>query len=94
MPIVQEVAAVLLQHTELARVEIQVYTDEDGSVTYNKRLSEQRADTLRGALTALGVEASRLSVTGMGSEKPVVPNAKTEADHAKNRRVRFVIPKP
>ena len=60
---------------------------------YNKRLSEQRAGTLRGALTALGVDANRLTATGMGSEKPVVPNAKTEADHAKNRRVRLVVPK-
>jgi outer membrane protein OmpA-like peptidoglycan-associated protein len=93
MPLVQEVASVLLSHSELARVEIQVYTDEDGSVNYNKRLSEQRAGTLRVALTSLGVDANRLTATGMGSEKPVVPNAKTEADHAKNRRVRFVIPK-
>ena len=93
MPVVQEIASMLLLHPELARVEIQVYTDEDGSVIYNKRLSEQRAGTLRVALTSLGVDANRLTATGMGSEKPVVPNAKTEADHAKNRRVRFVIPK-
>ena len=91
--IVQEIAATLLQHSEITSVEIQVYTDEDGSATYNKRLSEQRAGSVRAALVALGVDSSRLTATGFGSEKPLVTNATTEAGHAKNRRVQFVIPK-
>jgi outer membrane protein OmpA-like peptidoglycan-associated protein len=93
LSIVQEIAATLVQHSEIPSVEIQVYTDEDGSVTYNKRLSEQRAGTVRAALMALGVDSSRLSATGLGSEKPIVPNATSEADRAKNRRVLLVIPK-
>ncbi len=89
--IVQEVAATLNQHPELSSVEIQVYTDEEGSPTYNKRLSEQRAGTLRSALTALGVDSSRLTTNAFGNEKPKVPNATTDADRAKNRRVQLVI---
>jgi outer membrane protein OmpA-like peptidoglycan-associated protein len=91
MPIVQEVAAVLNQHQEVTSVEIQVYTDEEGSPAYNQRLSEQRAGSIRSGLSALGVDSTRLTAKGFGSEKPKVPNAKTEADRAKNRRVQFVI---
>ncbi len=91
--IVQEIAATLAQHSDIPSVEIQVYTDEEGSATYNKRLSEQRAGTLRSALIALGVDSSRLTATGFGSEKPIVPNATKEADRVKNRRVLLVIPK-
>ena len=91
MVVVQEVAATLNQHPELTSVEIQVYTDEEGSPTFNKRLSEQRAGTLRSTLTSLGVDSSRLTTNAFGSEKPKVPNAKTEAERAKNRRVQLVI---
>ena len=91
--LVQEVAATLQQHPELTSIEIQVYTDEDGSPTYNKRLSEQRAGSVRAALTSLGVDSSRLTATGFGSEKPVVPNATSDANRAKNRRVVLVIQK-
>ena len=89
--LVQEVAATLQQHPELTSIEIQVYTEEDGSATYNKRLSEQRAGSVRAALTALGVHSSELTATGFGSEKPLFPNATTEANRAKNRRVQLVI---
>jgi len=93
MAIVQELAAALSQHSELTSVEIQVYTDEDGSPTYNQRLSEQRAGTLRSALMALGVDAGRLTTSGLGSDKPKVPHATTEAEHAKNRRVQLIVTK-
>ncbi len=93
MPIVQEVAAALSQHQEITSVEIQVYTDEEGSPAYNQRLSEQRAGSIRSALMALGVDSTRMTAKGFGSEKPKVPNAKTEVDRAKNRRVQFVIQK-
>jgi outer membrane protein OmpA-like peptidoglycan-associated protein len=88
--LVQEIAATLQQRPELTSVEIQVYTDEFGSAPYNKRLSEQRAGMLRGALMALGVDSARLTASGFGSEKPLAPNV-DEANRAKNQRVRLVI---
>ena len=91
--LVQEIAATLQQHPELTSIEIQAYTDEDGSATYNKRLSEQRAGSMRAAFTSLGVDSSRLTATGLGSEKPLVPNATSEANRAKNRRIVLVIQK-
>ena len=89
-PLVQEIAAVLQQHPELTSIEIQGHTDDAGSPTYNQRLSQQRAESVRAALMALGVEGNRLTATGYGSEKPLVPNT-NDANRAKNRRVQFII---
>ena len=89
-PLVQEIAAVLQQHPELTSIEIQGHTDDAGSPTYNQRLSQQRAESVRAALMALGVEGNRLTATGYGAEKPLVPNT-NDANRAKNRRVQFII---
>ena len=85
--LVQEVAAVMGQHPELTRVEIQSYTDEPSGASYSKRLSEERGQSVRSLLVALGVESSRLSVKAFGSEKPLVRGTATEAAREKNRRI-------
>ncbi len=89
-PIIQELAAVLQQHPELTSIEIQGHTDDVGSPAFNKRLSQERAESVRAALVALGVDGNRLSVSGFGSDKPLVPNT-SDANRAKNRRVQLVI---
>lgn len=88
--ILQEIAAVLSQHSEIRRLEIQGHTDDTGGAAYNKRLSQDRAEAVRSALVGLGVESSRLSAVGYGAEKPLVPNS-GDANRAKNRRVQLVI---
>lgn len=88
--LLQEVAALLAQHPDLRRVEIQGHTDDSGASAHNKRLSQDRAEAVRSALVSLGVEGSRLTATGYGSEKPLVPNS-NEASRARNRRVQLVI---
>jgi outer membrane protein OmpA-like peptidoglycan-associated protein len=42
------------------------------------------------AITALGIDSSRLTAKGYGQEKPLVPNS-TETNRAKNRRVQVMI---
>ncbi len=88
--LIQEVAALLTQHPEIRRVEIQGHTDDTGSAAYNKRLSQDRADAVRTSLISLGVEASRLTAVGYGAEKSLVPNT-SEANRARNRRVQLMI---
>ena len=88
--LLQEVAAILAQHSELRRIEIQGHTDDSGVSAHNKRLSQDRAEAVRSALVSLGVDASRLTATGYGSEKPLVPNT-NEASRARNRRVQLLI---
>lgn len=62
------------------------YTDSSGSADRNKALSQQRAESVRDALVAAGVKASRITVAGHGEADPVADND-TASGRARNRRV-------
>ena len=72
-----------------AIIEIAGNTDpnpnSDPKDTYNKKLSLQRAETVKKYFTVNGVSADRIVVIGNGSKHPVVKND-TEAHRAMNRR--------
>ncbi len=53
-------------------------------------LSKQRADAIRRALIAQGIEAGRISSVGLGAAEPVVPFSDLD-NRWKNRRVEFVL---
>lgn len=82
---IQKVADFMKRYPTV-NVTIEGHTDNRGNATKNKQLSQKRADTVKDALVKLGVDASRLSARGYGSEKPIADN-KTEEGRAKNRRV-------
>ena len=88
--LLQEIAAILAQHSEIRHIEIQGHTDDTGSAERNKRLSRERAEAVRDGLVGLGADASRLTAVGYGSDKPLGPNT-SEASRARNRRVQFMI---
>jgi len=85
MPKVEELAKFLKENPKY-KVEIQGYTDNTGSETYNKKLSEKRAKAVYEALINLGVSKDRVSYKGYGSENPIASNDTTEGRLA-NRRV-------
>ena len=68
--------------------EIEGHTDAVGSFAYNEQLSQARADAVKAALVAQGVEAARLTAKGYGSTKPLESNDTPEGK-ANNRRVEF-----
>ena len=80
-----EVIAILKANPS-AKLSIEGHTDNTGKEDLNKKLSQQRADAIAAYIAKKGVEASRLSAVGYGSDKPVADN-KTAAGKAQNRRV-------
>ncbi|MBQ8019393.1 MAG: OmpA family protein, partial [Paludibacteraceae bacterium] len=66
--------------------EISGHTDARGSDTYNIKLSQKRADYIKGMLINRGLDPSKLVSVGRGFHDPVIPNAQSEAEHEQNRR--------
>jgi outer membrane protein OmpA-like peptidoglycan-associated protein len=84
-----QLVAFLNDHPE-RHVEIDGYTDNVGSDSYNVDLSQRRADAVRQALVAQGIDPSRIVTKGYGKEFAVASN--TEASGRQlNRRVEVVI---
>ncbi|WP_432822831.1 OmpA family protein [Trichloromonas sp.] len=69
---------------------VEGFTDSRGSESYNLDLSERRANAVRTALTANGVETERISVRGYGETFPVASNESPEGRQL-NRRVEVII---
>jgi OOP family OmpA-OmpF porin len=92
-PALDAIADGLKKHQRL-KVEIQGHTDSTGSVAYNTKLSQRRADSVRDYLVAGGASADQLVTKGYGPTQPIASN-KTAEGRAKNRRVvMFVVSNP
>ncbi len=84
--LLDDVAKVLADHTEIKLVQIEGHTDSVGSNRKNKVLSDARAKAVRAYLIAHGIAKVRLVAKGFGEDKPVADN-ETEDGRFKNRRV-------
>jgi len=69
---------------------IEGHCDVRGSEEYNRGLGERRALAVKDYLINLGIAVGRLQTVSYGVERPVVVNAGTESEHARNRRAEFV----
>lgn len=79
-----------LQQYPNSRVEIYGHTDSTASDSYNMDLSQRRAQSVGGILSAAGVSSSRLVMIGRGETQPVASND-SESGKAQNRRVEILI---
>lgn len=70
-------------------IEISSHTDEQGSDSYNLKLSQKRAESVVDYLIESGIPATRLVAKGYGESIPIVKNAQNEEGHQKNRRTSF-----
>jgi len=86
--LIDQVAAALKTAPTL-NLEVAGHTDNVGTAASNQTLSEQRAEAVRNALVARGVDAARLTAKGYGQTSPVADN-RTEEGRAQNRRVELV----
>jgi outer membrane protein OmpA-like peptidoglycan-associated protein len=72
------------------KVEITGYTDSAGGSSYNKWLSEFRANIVKIFLVGKGINPSRLNAVGKGQENPIASNETAEG-RRKNRRVEIIL---
>jgi len=89
-PILDALAATLTADTRITLVEIQVHTDARGSASWNRKVSQARAEAIYRYLVDRGIDGRRLRATGFGESRPLDkrPGARAQA---KNRRVAFAI---
>ena len=78
----------ILAEYPYADIIIEGHASSDGSMEYNQKLSERRANSVKQALISEGIDADRLETAAYGETKPVADNKTVEGRKA-NRRVKF-----
>jgi outer membrane protein OmpA-like peptidoglycan-associated protein len=78
------------------KAEISGHTDSKGSVAYNQKLSDQRAQAVVTSLIERGIDKKRMKAKGYGKSMPSVSNTKLDGSddpdgRQLNRRVEFTI---
>lgn len=74
-------------------IELSSHTDQRGKDAYNLKLSQQRAEAAVDYIVSKGIAKSRITAKGYGKTRPIVVNAKTEAEYQRNRRTEFKVTK-
>lgn len=93
-PSLDKVLEVLKSYPK-ASAKIEGHTDGKGDAAYNQKLSERRAESVRGWLAGNGASLN-MSTRGWGKTKPVAPNVKPDGKddpegRQKNRRVEIAV---
>ncbi len=92
-PLLDKIALVLKQcNLNGKHLEVEGHTDSIGSTSYNKKLSQRRAQSVVDYLVQRGVDSSKLIAVGYGESRPIASNM-TKAGRAQNRRIEFKIKK-
>ncbi len=90
--LLDEVAKILVDNEQIELLQVEGHTDNVGSMSVNKKLSDARARAVMKYLVDKGVNKKRLVAKGFGPDRPIADNATQEGQDA-NRRVEFNIVK-
>ena len=88
--LLDEVAKMLKDNPQVELISVEGHTDSTGSPDFNRKLSQDRAESVAKYLTSKGVKAARMEPKGFGPDRPIADN-ETDAGREANRRVEFNI---
>ena len=88
--LLNEIVQVIQDNSHIKKIAIEGHASSDGNKAFNKKLSDDRAKSVRTYLVEHGVSEDKLTAKGFGDEKPIADN-ETEEGREKNRRVEFNI---
>jgi outer membrane protein OmpA-like peptidoglycan-associated protein len=80
----------LMKSSANASASIEGHADSTGKLSYNVKLSKQRAQSLRSSLIKLDVAPERISTVGYGPSRPIADNATIEGKRRNRRAVAFI----
>lgn len=80
----------LMENNPTLEIEISGHTDDKGSDTYNQKLSQNRANSVKKYVVSKGIPSSKIIAKGYGESQPEVPNDSDE-NRQINRRVQFTV---
>ena len=83
--VLDDVVKLLKENPEL-NIHVEGHTSSEGAISFNMKLSLERANIVKRYLETKGVESTRLKAEGFGSTK-LLNSDKTPAEKALNRRV-------
>jgi len=86
---VKKIADFLKKYSKI-KIQLAGHTDNVGNDNTNKKLSEERAESVKKKLVELGIDAARISTIGYGKTKPITPND-SEEGRSMNRRTELMI---
>lgn len=81
----------MMKQNPALQVEISGHTDSVGKDSFNKKLSQLRANAVRNFLTSKGIDPRRVKAVGYGEEKPLASNDDEQDGRQLNRRVEFKV---
>jgi outer membrane protein OmpA-like peptidoglycan-associated protein len=81
----------MMKDNPTIKVEISGHTDNMGDDTFNKNLSQQRANAVKTYLASKGIDPKRLVAVGYGETRPLVSNDDEQGGREINRRVELKI---
>ncbi len=80
----------IMKENSSVKFSIEGHTDSSGPASYNQKLSENRANTVRDYFISNGIDAANITATGYGETKPIDTN-NTSQGRANNRRVEIKV---
>jgi outer membrane protein OmpA-like peptidoglycan-associated protein len=86
---IEQIASFLQENPE-RKVQVEGFTDAQGSNEYNQQLSQRRADAVAQAIIQRGIDAQRVRALGYGEEFPKASND-SAGSRQLNRRVEIVV---